>query len=56
MMWNRVKYKKKKLKLQLYICLYPRDTVRNINKTTGKIILQKVLFHIITDFSNHKGI
>ena len=28
----------------------------NITITKGKLSLQNVLFHIITDFSNHKGI
>ena len=34
----------------------PRDTVRNITITKWKIIVQNVLFHIITDFCNNMGI
>ena len=41
---------------QLYVYLCPPHTVWNITITKAKIILQKGLFHIITDFSNHKGI
>ena len=36
--------------MTVYVCLYPPDMVRNITITKGKIILQKVLFHIIKDF------
>ena len=45
-----------KLEWHLYVGLCPPDMVWNITIHKGKIILQKVQFHIITDFFNHKGI
>ena len=55
MIMNRAKYIFLNLELQLYVCLCLPDMVCKITITKDKIILQNVLFHIITDFSNHKG-